>query len=388
MSKPYHIVFTTIFDPTAIVVALYENLKIYQQLERTKLWIVGDIKTPPIVKDICENYYGMGFEIVYLDIKVQNNWGLKFPEFYKRIPYNNETRRNIGYLMAYEDNCNVLISIDDDNFPIGEDDFIGLHSLTGSKYIGDFVGEKNKFHNICEYLEMEPKRVVFPRGFPFKYRGAKNESLIVRNITNNRIGLTAGLWLAEPDIDATTWLNGKVTAHNYNGKNTQVLDQKTWTPINTQNTSVTSELIPAYFCIPMGWDVPGGKIQRYGDIWGGYFFQALIQGLNFNIAFGRPLVSHNRNPHDYIDDLRFEFWGMILTDWLVENLKNDFKPQGNDVIKRVFQLSDFIKSKIDFLPQWCPEEMKEFLQYTSENLIEWGKVCENISNKLEMEIQS
>jgi hypothetical protein len=129
----------------------------------------------------------------------------------------------------------------------------------------------------------------------------------------------------------------------------------------------------------MGWDVPGGKIQRYGDIWGGYFLQAVMNGLNYYVAFGRPLVDHKRNPHDYVDDLRQEFWGMILTDWLLELLRCEFKPTALDVCDRVDELASFLLSSgINQLPNWCVPEMKAFLEYTAGNLSAWADVCRQL----------
>ena len=110
-----------------------------------------------------------------------------------------------------------------------------------------------------------------------------------------------------------------------------------------------------------GWDVPGGKIQRYGDIWGGYFLQALMRGTEYHVAFGRPIVDHRRNPHDYVDDLRSEYWGMILTDWLVEKLRSGFFPKDKEMIGRVEELADFIRSEAYHdIPIWCPHEVKDF----------------------------
>ena len=182
---------------------------------------------------------------------VRKRWQTDLTPFYQRLPWNNETRRNVGYLSALEHGFARLISIDDDNWPT-EDDFIGGHSHTGNVWEGMLVQEPSGFHNICSYLEMEPPRSVFPRGFPLRLRGEIGSPALVPNLDSKRIGVTAGLWLNEPDIDATTWLNGKVFAKNYVGEPTISLEQSTWTPINTQNTSVVRELIPAYLCIPMG----------------------------------------------------------------------------------------------------------------------------------------
>ena len=55
-----------------------------------------------------------------------------------------------------------------------------------------------------------------------------------------------------------------------------------------QNTSVVRELIPASIFVTMACPVPGGVLDRYGDIWGGYFLLALMQNTNYHAAFGRP----------------------------------------------------------------------------------------------------
>jgi hypothetical protein len=241
------------------------------------------------------------------------------------------------------------------------------------------VREETKFHNICEYLALEPQRSIFPRGFPFRLRGHVNAPQSVAAPPGARIGVTEGLWLAEPDIDATTWLNGKVKATAYKGPDLFVLEQSTWSPVNTQNTSVVRELIPAFVFVTMAWPVPGGKLDRYGDIWGGYFLLALMQQTKYHLAFGRPLVEHRRNPHNYVDDLRYEFWGVVLTDWLLELLRESFKPRCVAMTDRLFELAEFLASNaVAQLPAWCPPEVKAFLFSTAENLRQWSVACQRV----------
>ena len=373
--KPYHIVFTTINYPL-VINELVENIGRFGHLDDVKLWVIGDHKTPTNCRELADTARKQGLETVYLDIEDQDNWGKRCAGFYNRIPYNNETRRNIGYLCALEDGCEVLISIDDDNFPVKDIDFIGSHRHTGNDWNGKTITEETGFHNICEYLRLEPSRAVFPRGYPFQLRGRKNEPVFSDAKGGSCIGVTAGLWLLDPDVDATTWLNGSISGLQYLGETVQVLSQETWSPINTQNTSIVRELIPAFLCIPMGWTVPGGSIQRYGDIWGGYFLQSLMKGSRFLAAFGQPIVEHRRNPHNYIDDLRYEYWGMILTDWLLELLKTRFIPDSDVIIDRVGELACFLRDiAIPELPEWCPEEIAGFLSWTEENLRTWGEAC-------------
>ncbi len=239
--------------------------------------------------------------------------------------------------------------------------------------------EPARFHNICEYLTLEPHRLIFPRGFPFQLRGHVNQPEFVLSPKDATIGVTEGLWLDEPDVDATTWLNGRVKGVRYNGPDLFVLDQSTWSPINTQNTSVVRELIPAFVFVTMACPVPGGVLDRYGDIWGGYFLLALMQGTKYHAAFGRPLVHHRRNPHNYVDDLRHEYWGVILTDWLLHLLRNSFKPRSRNVSDRLPELAEFLEAEgVTQLPGWCPPEIKRFLQSTAENIREWSSACQQV----------
>lgn len=379
MPKPYHIVFTTIHFPS-VVEELYANLQRYDRLAQVKVWIIGDKKTPATCSALAESITSKGLETVYADIPAQDKWGERIAAFYQQLPYNNETRRNIGFLMALEEGCKLLISIDDDNFPT-EDDFIGGHLITGTPLPQQLIHEESGFHNVCEYLQFTPARHIFPRGYPFRLRGSLNSSHKQDAPENGTIGVTAGLWLSAPDIDATTWLNGKIESTDYHGSKSQVLTQNTWTPINTQNTSVLQDLIPAYLCIPMGWSLPGGIIQRYGDIWGGYFLQALIRNSKYHVAFGRPIVEHRRNPHDYLDDLRAEYWGMMLTDWLIGQLRNHFFPHADDIITRVEELADFMRRQAQGdLPPWCPQEVREFLLWTATNQKLWAQACRVVTS--------
>jgi hypothetical protein len=376
MRKSCHIVFTTINHP-AILNDLHQNISRYGHLDDVKVWVVGDRKTPASAEALAREVSQKGLETVYFDVAQQDEWGATFP-FYATIPYNTDGRRVFGYLKALEEGCGLLISIDDDNFPTG-DDFIGHHKITGQKWGGALIREPQRFHNICEYLSFEPQRMVYPRGFPFELRGEPNRPEAVGCPAGARIGVTEGLWLAEPDVDATTWLNGKVSATAYNGPEIFVLEQATWSPVNTQNTSVVRELIPAFVFVTMGWPVPGGKLDRYGDIWGGYFLLALMQGSPFYLAFGRPLVEHRRNPHNYVDDMRNEFWGMVLTDWLLQVLRSSFIPRSTHAVDRLLELADFLELQAGTsLPAWCPPEIKEHLQSTAKSMRLWSAACRQI----------
>ncbi len=378
MTKPFHIVLTTIRLPT-VLTAYFDNIRRYDHLDEVKIWIVGDMKTPPETAGLARNLSGQGLETVFLDIAAQDRWGERFPAFYAGLPYNNETRRNIGYLRALADGCRVLISIDDDNFPDSRD-FIAGHRDTGRARKGPLLQSATGFYNVCRHLELDSPRKVYPRGFPLSLRdGAPHKAVTGTSVRDARVGVKAGLWTGAPDLDAVTWLNGAVTSRAYLGNDCCLLAHHTWIPVNNQNVSVVRDLIPAFLCVPMGWKVPGGRIERYGDIWGGYFLQAVMQSTCFHVAFGRPVVDHRRNEHDYPADLRREYWGLVLTDWLVDILKNRFQSDSRDIPARVLDLAGFLRQEAaPSLPEWCPEEMKVFLTHTAGNLAAWARACQSL----------
>lgn len=375
--KENHIVLTTINIPV-VLDEIQKNLERNHHLDDTICWVIGDRKTPEGCSDYCNEVTDNGLETHFLNISVQDKWGKEFPHFYDRMPYNNESRRNIGYIHALEYGCNRLISIDDDNFPT-DDDFIGGHCLTGKEWTGLCINEISGYHNICEHLSIRPERQIFPRGYPFELRDSRNNPVKIKPNNKITIGVTEGLWLKDPDIDATTWLNGKVESTHYNEPDNIVLTQTTFSPINTQNTSVIRDLIPAYFCVPMGYPIFGEKIERYGDIWGGYFLQVLMEGTPYHVAFGRPVVEHRRNYHQYMDDLRHEYWGMILTDCILKQLRINFHPESRDICERVQELSEFLTNKMnDSLPNWCPSEARHFISLTGYTIGLWADTCGKI----------
>jgi len=380
MSRPDHIVITSIAAPP-LLGELRDHLARFDRLNEVTVWFVADHKTPAAAATLCDAMHDAGLDVRYLDIAAQDAWGREHAgDFYPRLPYNNESRRNIGYLRALADGCERLIVMDDDNFPTDED-LIDGHRAVGAAIDEPIVNEPAGYHNVCESLVIDPARPIFPRGFPFRRRGLANTNQTTQAPPGARVGVNAGLWLGEPDIDATTWLNGAVRSVGYRGRGRLVLDQRTWSPINTQNTAVARELIPAFCCIPMGATLPGGRVERYGDIWAGYFLQAVLTGTPWHVAFGRPLVDHRRNPHDYLADLRHEYWGMLLTDWLLDQLRERFTPTAGSIVDRVRELSEFIERAADDLPRDYPDEVAAFVRDTAQTQRCWAAACEQLDGK-------
>ena len=146
MAKPIHIVLTTINFPT-VVRSIRDNARIHGHLDQTKIWIVGDVKTPKEVAALAIEVTETGLETVYLDLPAQDAMSGVFGSFVARLPLNNECRRNLGYLAALQDGCEILLAMDDDNFPV-EEDLIGGHLQTGRGWAGDVLTDPSGYYNV------------------------------------------------------------------------------------------------------------------------------------------------------------------------------------------------------------------------------------------------
>jgi len=306
--RPYHIVTTTIRS-LGFVSEYLNHFRQYSGLNQIVFWIIGDRKSPMNCSEEAAGYRDQGLDLRWLDIAAQDKWMARFHDLGTLIPYDSESRRSIGYLMALEEGAHVVISIDDDNFPVNGYDFLGYHAVVGRTLDLLTVETSDGLYNFCERLTLEPARLCYPRGYPFFARGCPQQQS--REMRRIRVGINAGLWLAEPDLDATTWLNGPIRAVAGEAE-PLALGNATWSPINTQNTAVVRDLLPAYMCVPMGVPIGDLRLERYGDIWSGYFVQAVAKRLGYTVTCGGPLVEHRRNPHNYSKDLMHEFWGMVL----------------------------------------------------------------------------
>jgi hypothetical protein len=101
-----------------------------------------------------------------------------------------------------------------------------------------------------------------------------------------------------------------------------LLGVDTWSPINTQNTALMRDALPAYYYVKMGFPIQGMRIDRYGDILSGYFLQKCAKHLGHVARVGSPVADHIRSPHDLMQDLYHELAGMVLVEelapWLQE----------------------------------------------------------------------
>lgn len=296
------------------------NFEKFGHAKDVSVIVIPDLKTPPEAKEVIEKIARQGLKIEYVEVKRQESWLDRFPDLKALIPYNSDNRRNIGFLMALERECDFLISIDDDNYCLPDDDFYAAHAVVGTVEKRPCLTSNTGWFNICSLLDNTHHRLIYPRGYPYAQRG--KEGKIEESHSSGFIAVNAGLWTHDPDVDSVTRLNEpdlKITRMN---RPSIMLTPQTKTPINTQNTALVAEAIAAYYFVLMGENLDGLKLDRYGDIWSGFLLKKCAEQMGHSVGIGSPLAFHKRNHHNLFKDLREELWCMILTEYLVKWLQS------------------------------------------------------------------
>src|SRR5690349_19609053 len=115
MLRKTAIVATTIFEPEFLD-GYQRSITSAGRLDQTTLYVIPDRKTPASVFAAAAMCRDRGFHVVCPSLGEQEAFLCRSQVPDDFIPYNTDNRRNVGFLMALEAGCDVLISIDDDNF--------------------------------------------------------------------------------------------------------------------------------------------------------------------------------------------------------------------------------------------------------------------------------
>jgi hypothetical protein len=292
------------------------------------------------------------------------------------VPYNSDNRRNVGFLMAYASGSEFLISIDDDNYCRPDEDFFAAHAaVVGPDSIHNVVESAAGFLNICDLLEFHRPGPVYPRGYPYRFRHIDESWRWSERRAS--VPINAGLWLLDPDIDAITWLVAKPRVIGFKGDSV-VLGPQTWTPVNTQNTALIRDAIPAYYFFRMGYPISGMPVDRYGDIFSGYFAQACVKSMGGLVRVGTPIADHRRNTHNYMKDATNE-WACILTledllPWLLE-----FRPGGASYMDCYRALSYGMEDAVErFAGSTWTDVTRGYFHQVAYYMRLWLEACRNI----------
>jgi len=370
------IVVTTIYEPQFLS-DYVANLARFGRREGTTIYIVPDRKTPRSVSIAATEAGRAGFQVRCPEASEQQEFLAHLGVPTDFIPWNTDNRRNVGFLAALADGCDVLISIDDDNFCLADVDFVGDHREAlrprdGVLRDGDVLTDGHGWFNPCALLCYERDARVFPRGFPYAARGtavARAAHTTAPALTQP-IAINAGLWLGDPDVDAITRLAIGPRATAFEPPSV-VLGPDVWMPIDSQNTALTRAAVTAYYYVRMQYPVRELVLDRFGDIFSGYFAQKCAKHLGQAVRVGTPVADHRRSAHDLIQDLYHELAGVALLEDFAPWIREE-RLEGTTYRDAYASLAEHIEAGAGrFAGRFWDEGGRDFLRATSRNMRTW-----------------
>jgi len=307
---------------------------------------IGDEKTPMAADEtpLCYNYYNP---------ERQNKLGYGCSEL---IGWNCIQRRNIGFLEAVRYGADIIVSIDDDNYPMDPFYFDNFHDLLVQPFNGLAVKPATWFNPgaLCE-----PQ--IIQRGFPAE---ALPNCFSVRPVTDAPVGVAQGMIMGDADVWATA-RHSIFAARNRNRPTvvnpTELLrsgvvlkpTHQDWTVFNTQNTAFIRQLTPAMFCPP--------GLGRGDDIVAALVTQRVMRETGHFVHFGRPFAFQERNEHDGQADIAAESWIMRYVGEIARELDDLSIPEESivDKVRAIYgnflQFDWFPKPAIMAALAWCDD---------------------------------
>ena len=259
----------------------------------------------------------------------RRHFGRSWKRYWQVIPHHTDACRSFGYIVAGNWGADIIVTFDDDNWCIDaldrRYDYLAGHSVVGRTLTLPEMKSSTSWLNTCSLLNAEPSRRLWARGFPYSRRGEEYE---IRSSTG-AVAMNVGLWLGCPDVDAMTILaegamNGipKTKTTALNQRDRIILAEGTFAPLNTANTAYSSRLLPCIYDTFQGVRVSGLKLDRFGDIWCNLFLKKLLDSAGEKVTIGIPLVEHRREPRPTLVDLEKEFWGVLVSESLIQLVEN------------------------------------------------------------------
>jgi hypothetical protein len=311
---------TTTINLPAVLFEYEKNFKEKSNSEVPNFMVIGDNKTSYWAEQVCKGFTDINVQ--YFSPLRQKVWlDENFPkeDVSLVIPENDIRRRNIGFLVALKDGADYIVSLDDDNYPLVNDDWLEtLKRAIEPKKAYLEVSSKNGYINPCNIMVYGENQYVYSRGYPIdKWYSDSFNSWITLGQTNTVMHQM--LWTNKPDVDAVSNLvypelkfEKFLEPEDFVGPVEPVLvaNKDQFFPVDTQSIIFSKKL--SVFHALYQESLFGMPCHRYDDIWAGLFCQKLIHKNGDHASFGAPLVEHRRNVHNFQKDLQMELVGMSV----------------------------------------------------------------------------
>ncbi len=189
------------------------------------------------------------------------------------IPRKVSAIRNYGFLMAYRMGAKVIITIDDDCYPVKNHNLVKQHQKNLS-----LKTPKNWTNSYPDIRHM------YTRGMPYLNR------------TEARVCLSHGLWTHVLDHDGPTHLQNLEFKAEFAEHFLQIIPEGTFYPMCSMNIAFIREITPLLYFPLMGENRSGEKwgYDRFDDIWAGIFSKKILDKIGMSVVNGAPFVEHRK----------------------------------------------------------------------------------------------
>lgn len=271
---------------------------VYKQwAEVGTLVVAGDLNTPTELGPYIESLGG-----VYLSPRAQEAYS-----FSMAIGWRNIQRRNTAIMYAYEHGFGHVLTVDDDNGPATTaTEFAKGHlsALLNARPVPMFASPTGHLNT---GVFVHPP--FHQRGVPY---GIQTHIAVPVEPDGERptVVVSQAQVLGDPDCDAVERM---VNAPEIHAVLTDAIIQPgTYASFNSQATMWTQAWAPVMAVLP--------GIGRYDDILAAYIFHRMAREYSVALHVGTPCVRQIRNPHNLVNDLRAELWGMNWIFTIVDEL--------------------------------------------------------------------
>ncbi len=177
--------------------------------------------------------------------------------------------RCFGLWKAWQMGAEYVLTLDDDCFPIENNDLFFTDHIYGMNSIPKWVDSA----------------LMRTRGIPYRNLGELDS--VKANI---------GLWTKHPDFDAVQSLMNNDCQIPMMGQ--RIIPQGQYFPVCGMNLCIKREAIPLFYFPLMG---QGQPYSRFDDIWAGIIAKKVMDHLGWQMSVGEPFVEHRKASDPFVN---------------------------------------------------------------------------------------
>ena len=327
-------------------------------------------KNKGLLSNLDVNFYGPRERIEWF----RTMDGSASDDFASVIPGKCHAETSFGFLVACEEDAEVIIEIDDDVKVVNKS-FIDNHLDNLYSCEGITIISGNKWYNTIDNLKLDTDDNIFPRGHPYDLATRSRDYRITGGSPD--CVLNMGVWGGQPDLDALTilshgGLDGRCNINSKAYNEEKVIAGKgTYFAICSMNASFRRKVIPAFYQLYMRYM----DIDRFDDILSGIFLKKIADHLGDKICLGKPIVIHDKRPRDTWKDLRAELEGMIINESLWRII-DALELSGNDYHESYCELAEDLEKSID---KFQYKIQRDFMKVQIEKMKLWLKIIDKLN---------